>query len=122
MNDRLRAVLLGLAVALVILLLDDLAGQLGGPRPGSSSGLWALAAVLVAGAVAAYGAAFGRRDALTPAVAAAVLAWPLLAALTPLPDIPGWVPLIGETNLGLTASALLVGVLVTGAVVPRRLG
>lgn len=122
MNERLRASLVGLGVAVAILLLDDLAGQLGGPRAGSSSGLWALAAVLVAGAVAAYAAVVGRRDPLTPGIAAVVLAWPLLAGTTPLPDIPAWVPLLGDTNLGLTASALLVGVLAAGALLPRRLG
>lgn len=122
MNQHVRGALLGLGVAVAILLLNDLAGQLGGPAAGSSSGLWALAAVLAIGGVAAYGAAAGRRGALTPAVAALILAWPLLAALTPLPGIPGWIPLIGDTALSVTASALLVGVLAAGALLPRRLG
>lgn len=118
MNDRLRTVLLGLAVGLVPLLLLDLARILGDAvrrDPVATSRWWVIACYLAAGAVAAAGVAAGRRDRFVPLIGL------LVVALFTLPALPlGWsfpaLPL-SPTDPGGEAIALtLVGVYAYAAV------
>lgn len=112
-----RSVLVGVALAVVVLLLGDLADALRGSG-GATSIEWALAAQVALGAVAFYGASLGRDDWVAPTVAAALLAWPVVAGLVAWwPALPDWVPLLSDRP----TSAVVVGVLATGAVAGRRL-
>ena len=85
MNERVRTVLLGIAVGVVPLLLLDLARILNdavAADGGDTSVWWPVASYLAAGAVAAVGMAAGRRERLVPAVGALVL------LLVVLPTVP----------------------------------
>lgn len=118
MSATLRSVLVGVAVAVAILLLGDLADALRGAT-GAANSQWALAVHLAIGGVAFYGASWGRDDGVVPTVAAVLLAWPVLAGLVAWwPALPDWVPLLSSRSI----SAVVVGVLVVGAVAGRRVG
>ncbi len=91
MNDRVRTVVLGLAVGLVPLLLLDLARILGDAAdrdPVATSRWWVVACYLGAGIAAGVGVGLGRRERLVPLVGLAVV---LLATLPVLPAA-SWVP------------------------------
>lgn len=86
MSDRVRAVLLGLAVGVGPLLLLDLGATLRDAiarDPSSTSVWWPVACYVAAGAVVAVGLALGRRDRIVPAIAAAVV---LVVALPSVPS------------------------------------
>jgi hypothetical protein len=75
-NERLRAVLLGLGLGVAPLLLLDLARILGeavAADGGETSVWWPVACYLGVGAVAAVGVGSGLRDRTIPIVAAVVL-------------------------------------------------
>lgn len=113
MSERVKAALLGLGLGLAPLLLLDLAQQLrraAGGEAGTSTLWWSLGVYLLVGVVVAVGVALGRRERLTPAVAAGVLA---VAALPGLPRAPDWLPwsafpLTAEVVEQLTGTVLLV--------------
>jgi hypothetical protein len=112
-NERVKAVLLGLGLGLAPLLLLDLAQQLrraAGGEAGTSTLWWSLAVYLLVGVVAAVGVALGRRERLAPAIGAGVLA---LAVLPGLPRAPDWLPwpafpLVSDVVEQLTGTVLLV--------------
>lgn len=119
MSPQVRSVLVGIAIAAVVLLLDDLADALGGTSARGTAIRWSVLVQVAVGIVAVWAAARGRSDWVVPAVAAVVLAWPLLAATFGWwPTIPAWVPLLA----GAPVQPVVVGVLATGAVAGRRLG
>lgn len=84
MSERVRSVVLGLALGVAPLLLLDLARILSDAvtADGETSAWWPVACYLAAGAVAAIGVGAGRRDRVIPIVAALVL----LAVV--LPTVP----------------------------------
>jgi hypothetical protein len=84
-NERLRAVALGLGVGLAPLLLLDLGGTLATAvaRDATETSVWwPVASYLAAGAVAAVGIGLARRDRLLAVVAA------LVVILVALPLVP----------------------------------
>ena len=93
MSDRVKAALLGLGLGVAPLLLLDLAQQLSraaAGETGTSTSWWALGVFVLVGVVVALGVATGRRDRLSPAIGAVVLA---LAVLPGLPgNLFGWLP------------------------------
>ena len=122
MTARLREAGTGLLVAGAVVLLLDLAGQLqhGGESPVVGPVRWSLVALLAVGAIVGGLPAITRRGALVPAVAAAILAWPIVAAATIVPGPPGWIPLLGRTVGNHAGEAtLLVGALAALAVTRR---
>jgi hypothetical protein len=85
-SERVRSLLLGLAVAVGPLLLIDLAQTLrqGAFEHGDATNLWwMLACYAGVGAIAAFGIAASRRDRIVPAVALVVM---LLAVLPAVPS------------------------------------
>jgi uncharacterized membrane protein len=116
-NDRVRSVLLGLAVGLVPLLLLDLADTLRGAaqRDSSATNLWwMLACFVLAGVIVAAGVAASRRDRIVPAVALVVAAVVTLVAM-PTPGL-GWLtqlPLVGA--LATNYAVVAVGGVMSGA-------
>ena len=85
MNERVRSVLLGVAVGVIPLLLLDLARILTdavAADGGETSVWWPVASYVAAGAVAAFGMGAGRNDRLVPAVGAVIL------LLVVLPTVP----------------------------------
>lgn len=85
MNERVRTVLLGVAVGVVPLLLLDLARILTdavAADGGDTSVWWPVASYVAAGAVAAFGMGAGRRDRTVPTVGALIL------LLVVLPTVP----------------------------------
>lgn len=112
MSERMKAALLGLGLGVAPLLVLDLARQLeraAAGESGTSTLWWSLAAYLLVGVLASVGVAMGRRDRLTPAVGAAVLALAVLPGLPgsgPLTRIP--VPLVADVARDLTAVVLVV--------------
>lgn len=118
MNDRLRTVLIGVAVGLVPLLLIDLARILDEAvrrDPSATSRWWVIACYVAAGAVAAAGVASGRRDRFVPLIGLAVVVLAVLPALPlgwSLPSLP-----LSPTDPGGVAIALtLVGVYAYAAI------
>jgi hypothetical protein len=115
-SERVRSVLLGLAVAIGPLLLLDLARTLGGATPdsGSANLWWVLACYAGVGAIVALGVAASRRDRIVPAVALVVM---LLAVLPAVPSsATDWlraVPLVGGPLS--THGLLAVGTTIVGA-------
>ncbi len=113
MNERVKAVLLGLGLGIAPLLLLDLAQQLrraAGAEAGTSTLWWSLAVYLLVGVVVAVGVALGRRERLAPAIGAGVLA---LAVLPGLPRALDWLPwpsfpLVADVVEQLTGTVLLV--------------
>lgn len=112
MSERMKAALLGLGLGVAPLLLLDLARQLeraAAGEAGTSTRWWSLAAYLLVGVVVAVGVALGRRDRITPAVGAVVLALAVLPGLPgggPLTRVP--VPLVADVARDLTAVVLVV--------------
>lgn len=124
LNDRLREVVFGIAVVVVVLLLGDLAARLTGAKGAGSADLaWAMVALVAAGVVVWLGASRGRSDPTAPIVAAVLLLWPLLPTLTAgfVPRPPGWIPLLGDGTL-VGGTPLAVGVLAGGAALRGRRG
>jgi hypothetical protein len=115
-NERVRSVLLGLAVAIGPLLLIDLAQTLrqGVFESGESTNIWwMLACYAGVGAIAAFGVAASRRDRVVPAVALMVM---LLAVLPTVPsNAVAWMrslPLVGgplQVQGSLAVGAALAG-------------
>lgn len=117
---RLRSVALGLALAVAMLLLDQLATAVRDDAARLFSGAhvrWALVINLALGAVLAYAAMAARRDWLIPATAAVVLLVPLLWAFgLPAPGaLTDLYPPVGAFPL-----AVAVGVLGFGAATSGR--
>jgi hypothetical protein len=118
-NERVRSVLLGLAVGLVPLLLVDLARILTeavAADGGDASRCWPVAAYLATGLVAAYGVGTGRRDRLVPASGAVVV---LLAVLPQIPVAPPTalsLPLVPTTGAGQAVVAAVAGAYLYAAV------
>ncbi len=112
MSERVKGVLLGLGLGVAPLLLLDLARQLGraaAGEPGTSTQWWSLAVYVLVGLVVALGVAMGRRERLTPAVGALVVAIAVLPGLPgtgPLTRLP--VPLVADVARDLTAVVLVV--------------
>jgi hypothetical protein len=116
MNERVRSVLLGLAVAIGPLLLLDLARTLGGASLDSSSAniWWVLACYAGVGAIVALGVAASRRDRIVPAVALAVMLFAVLPAVpSSATDWLRAVPLAGGPLS--THGLLAVGTTIAGA-------
>jgi hypothetical protein len=115
-NDRVRSVLLGLAVAIGPLLLIDLAQTLRSAvfeSDDSTNVWWMLACYAGVGAIAAFGVAASRRDRIVPAVALVVM---LLAVLPTVPsNAVAWmrsIPLVGgplQLQGSVAVGAALVG-------------
>jgi hypothetical protein len=115
-NERVRSVLLGLAVAIGPLLLFDLANTL---RQGMQEQLdstnlwWMLACYAGAGVIAAFGVGASRRDRIVPAVAIVVMLYAVLPAVpSGATDWMRALPLAGgplESGTGLPVGAALVG-------------
>ncbi len=122
MAERLREAGTGLLVAAAVVLLLDLAGQLqrGGEATFVGPLRWSLVALLAVGAIVGGLPTVSRRGALVPAVAAAVLAWPIVAAATIVPGPPGWLPLLSTTVAHHAGEVtLLIGALAALAVTRR---
>jgi hypothetical protein len=116
-NERVRAVLVGLAVGLGPLLLLDLADTLrdAAIRDASSANLWwMLGCYVLGGAIVASGVAASRRDRIVPVVALVVVVLVVLAAM-PVVSV-SWlsrVPLVGA--LAANHAVAAVGGVVAGA-------
>lgn len=119
MTDRVRGILLGLAVGIGPLLLLDLARILRdavASDGGQTSVWWLIACYLAAGLVAAAGIAAGRRDRLVPAIGAVVV---LLVALPTVPStlaarIPS-LPVVPATTPSQAIAFVLIGAYVYAA-------
>ncbi len=119
MNERIRAVLLGVGLGVATLLLVDLARILGDAIEadgGDTSAWWAVACYLAVGLVVATGVASGRRERIVPAIAAVVV------ALIALPAVPTgaatWIPelpLVPATAAAQAVAFAAVGAFVYGA-------
>lgn len=122
MTDRVRALLLGLAVGVGPLLLLDLGATLRqavrSDPAGGTSVWWPVACYAATGAVVAFGVALGRRDRLIPAVGAAVV---LVVALPAVPSgATGWlsrvVPPVADDAAGFAALFVSAGAYLYAAV------
>jgi hypothetical protein len=113
-NERVRSVLVGLAVGIGPLLLLDLASTLrdAAQRDVNVTNLWwMLACYVLAGVIVAFGLAASRRDRIVPALALVVVALVVLAAM-PFSSL-GWL-----ANLPLVATLIgNHGVVAVGGVV-----
>lgn len=91
MNERVRNVLLGLALGFGVLLLLDLAQQLrrAAVADAAASTLWwSYACYLAVGVVLAYAVAATRRDRLVPGMAAVLLGLVTLVAVPVSLSVP----------------------------------
>jgi hypothetical protein len=115
-NERVRSVLLGLAVAVAPLLLLDLAGTL---RSATLEQMddniwWMMACYVGAGAIVAFGVSASRRDRILPAVALAVTLYAVLPAVnSPATDWLRALPFAGGPLQ--THGLLAVGGAIAGA-------
>lgn len=110
MNERVRGVLLGLALGVAPLLLLDLARILNDAvaADGDTSMWWPIACYLATGIVAAVGVGAGTRDRVVPVVAAIVLLAVALPALTrPIGDTS--FPLLPTTAVSQAVVLAIVG-------------
>lgn len=121
MNDRVRAILLGIGLAVAPLLLLDLGGTLTSAvsrDPDETSVWWPVACYLAAGVLVAMGVGMARRDRLL-AVAAAVVVIALTLPLVPsgltrwLAGLP--IPSLGD-RAGIAALLVVAGAYVYAAV------
>jgi hypothetical protein len=115
-NERVRSVLLGLAVAIGPLLLLDLAGTLRSAmlEQMDDNIWWILACYLGAGAIVAFGVSASRRGRILPAVALAVMLYAVLPAV-PSPAT-AWMRSLPFAGGPLEAHGLLaVGATIAGA-------
>jgi hypothetical protein len=114
-NERLRSVLLGLAVAVGPLLLLDLAATLSGVGGDDPVNIWwMLACYAAAGAIVAFGVAASRRDRIVPVVALVVLLYAVLPAVpSPATDWMRALPFAGGPLR--THGLLAVGAAIAGA-------
>lgn len=123
-HPKLQAVLLGVGLALVLLLLLEVVGDVRDGAAATGSGTLLRLSLLVQ-ALVGVGAAAGvwlgrRRDALVPLAAGLVLLWPALPALLPaVPSPPDWVPLLGGAGAS-GVVLVLVGALLGGAAISGR--
>jgi hypothetical protein len=123
-NERVRSVLLGLAVAIGPLLLLDLAATLRNAmlEQADENIWWMMACYVGAGAIVAFGLSASRRDRILPAVALAVMLYAVLPAVpSPATDWMRALPLaggplqshgllaVGATIAGVYAYALIRG-------------
>jgi hypothetical protein len=94
-NQRVRSVLLGIALGVAPVLLLDLAGELSRVADATTA-WWAIGAYALIGGVLAVAIAYARRDPLVPAVAAVVLLLAVAPGLpAPLDGLPR-LPLVGD--------------------------
>jgi hypothetical protein len=117
---RVRSAAMGMALAVAMLLLGQLAESVRDEAARLFSGTylrWALLIHLVLGAVLAYTAMMARRDWLIPTAAGAVLLVPLLGMLG-LPAPGGLLSLYPP--VGAFPLAVAVGVLAFGAATAGR--
>jgi hypothetical protein len=114
-NQRVRSILLGLAVAIGPLLLLDLAATLGGaPADDGVNIWWMLACYAGVGAIVAFGVAASRRDRILPTVALVVTLYAVLPAVdSPATD---WMRALPFAGGPLRSHGLLaVGAAIAGA-------
>jgi hypothetical protein len=117
-SERVRSVLVGLAVGIAPLLLLDLASTLrdAAQRDTNVANLWwMLGCYVLAGTIVAFGLAASRRDRIVPGLALVVVAGVVLAAMPVdgLASLLRSLPLVGTltANHGVVA----VGGVVAGA-------
>jgi hypothetical protein len=120
-NDRVRAVLLGLGLGIAPLLLLDLGGTLAAAvirDPGETSVWWPVACYLAAGVLVALGFGLARGDRLLAIVAAVVV---VIVALPLVPsDLTRWltelpIPSLGD-RAGVAALFVIAGAYLYAAV------
>jgi hypothetical protein len=117
-SDRVRSIVVGLAVGVAVLLLLQLSGILrdaAAADGATSTRWWVLASYAAVGAVVAFGVGMGRSDRLVPALAAVVL------LLFVAPSLPGRPLPFGPWDIGGQTGPLGVG-LAIGIVAIGALG
>jgi hypothetical protein len=118
-NERVRAVLFGIALGVAPLLLLDLAGILSDAvlADGDTSPWWPIACYLGAGAVAAIGVGAGRNDRIVPSVAALVLIVVVVPTVpTGLADRLPSLPLLPDAVAAQAVAFTIAGAYVLAAV------